>query len=121
MDYDVGDLCNDDWKKAQKLMVHGCDPLPRRRCLSRAPKLYTKPKPINELMWELPDDRNVLWSQYKCKNFASLAKNTIGKGFFKCADCFNLTHHETPRWMKAMYIDPVSNLTTDFLLEDVMT
>ncbi|KAH0840830.1 hypothetical protein HID58_092298 [Brassica napus] len=48
MDYDVGEICNDDWRLAQKLMVHGCDPLPRRRCFSRAPQLYYKPFPINE-------------------------------------------------------------------------
>lgn len=53
MDYDIGDICKDDWKLAQRLMVHGCDPLPRRRCFSRAPQLYTKPFPINESMWKL--------------------------------------------------------------------
>uniref|UniRef100_A0A6V7QUU8 Methyltransferase type 11 domain-containing protein n=1 Tax=Ananas comosus var. bracteatus TaxID=296719 RepID=A0A6V7QUU8_ANACO len=83
MDYDVGDFCKDDWRQAQRLMVHGCDPLPRRRCFSRAPKLYAKPFPINESMWKLPDDRNVRWSQYRCKNFACLAKNATKKGFFK--------------------------------------
>ncbi|KAJ1396209.1 hypothetical protein SESBI_32709 [Sesbania bispinosa] len=65
MDYDIGEFCNDDWKLAQKLMVHGCDPLPRRRCFSRAPKLSHKPYPINESMWKLPDDRNVRWSKYR--------------------------------------------------------
>ncbi|MCO5578891.1 hypothetical protein L7F22_032739 [Adiantum nelumboides] len=37
MNYDVGDLCKDNWPLAQRLMVHGCDPLPRRICLARAP------------------------------------------------------------------------------------
>ena len=120
MDYDVGDFCKDDWKLAQKLMVHGCDPLPRRRCFSRAPKLYTKPLPINESLWNLPDDRNVRWSQYRCKNFACLTRNATGKGFFKCADCFNLTHHEKPRWIEPIYIDPTLNLTADFLIEEVL-
>ncbi|KAL5567276.1 hypothetical protein UlMin_030440 [Ulmus minor] len=40
MDYDIGEICNEDWKLAQKLMVHGYDPLPRRRCFSLALKLY---------------------------------------------------------------------------------
>ncbi|XP_072965681.1 probable methyltransferase At1g29790 [Typha angustifolia] len=120
MDYDVGDFCKDDWRQAQMLMVHGCDPLPRRRCFSRAPKIYTKPFPINESMWKLPDDRNVRWNHYRCKNFACLAKNSTGKGFFKCSDCFNLTHHEMPRWMELVYPDPSSNLTADFLIEEIL-
>ncbi|RYR75164.1 hypothetical protein Ahy_A02g009841 isoform A [Arachis hypogaea] len=106
MDYDVGEICNDDWKLAQRLMVHGCDPLPRRRCFSRAPKLYSQPFPINESMWKLPDDRNVRWSQYRCKNFKCLANTTTtSKGFFKCSDCFNLTHHEMPRWVRLDGLD----------------
>ncbi|TKY45786.1 hypothetical protein E2542_SST30194 [Spatholobus suberectus] len=117
MDYDVGEICNDDWKLAQKLMVHGCDPLPRRRCFSRAPKLYNKPFPINESLWKLPDDRNVRWSQYRCKNFACLAGNATRKGFFKCADCFNLTNHEMPRWVS---LEADSNQTADFLIYEVL-
>lgn len=117
MDYDIGEICNDDWKLAQKLMVHGCDPLPRRRCFSRAPKLYSQPFPINESMWKLPDDRNVRWSQYRCKNFACLARNTTSKGFFKCADCFNLTNHEMPRWVR---LEVDSDQTSDFLISDVL-
>ncbi|XP_043706644.1 probable methyltransferase At1g29790 [Telopea speciosissima] len=120
MDYDVGDICNDDWKLAQKLIVHGCDPLPRRRCLSIAPKLYRKPFPINESMWKLPDDRNVRWSQYRCKNFSCLAKKNTKKGFFKCADCFNLVDHEMPRWIKPVNVNPISNLTADFLIPEVL-
>ncbi|PPD98666.1 hypothetical protein GOBAR_DD04295 [Gossypium barbadense] len=96
MDYDVGEICNDDWKLAQKLMVHGCDPLPRRRCLARAPRLYTQPFPINESIWKLPDDRNVRWN------------------------CFNLTHHEMPRWIQPTDLDPETNITADFLIPEVL-
>eukprot|EP00257_Ricinus_communis_P024368 XP_015584556.1 uncharacterized protein LOC8286695 isoform X1 [Ricinus communis] len=120
MDYDVGEICNDDWKLAQRLMVHGCDPLPRRRCFSKAPQLYSKPFPINESMWKLPDNRNVRWSHYKCKNFTCLANNSTRKGFFKCADCFNLTAHEMPRWIKHVDLDPSTNLTADFLIPEVL-
>ncbi|KAG5009133.1 hypothetical protein JHK87_017648 [Glycine soja] len=111
MDYDVGEICNDDWKLAQKLMVHGCDPLPRRRCFSRSPKLYKQPFPVNESLWKLPDDRNVRWSQYQCKNFACLAGNATRKGFFKGVDCFNLTNHEMPRWVS---LEADSDRTADF-------
>lgn len=120
MDYDVGEICNDDWKLAQRLMVHGCDPLPRRRCFSRAPQLYSRPFSINESMWKLPDNRNVRWSQYRCKNFTCLASNATHKGFFKCADCFNLSDHEMPRWITHVDIDPITNLTADFLVPEVL-
>lgn len=120
MDYDVGDICNDDWKLAQKLLVHGCDPLPRRRCLSKAPQFYTKPLPIKESLWAMPDDRNVRWSGYRCKNFSCLVTNFTRKGFFKCSDCFNLKDHEFPRWVKLGYQDPNSNLTCDFLISEVL-
>ncbi|KAK9103770.1 hypothetical protein Sjap_021024 [Stephania japonica] len=120
MDYDVGDICNDDWRLAQKLMVHGCDPLPRRRCFSRAPKLYSMPLPINESMWKLPDDRNVRWSQYICKNFTCLANNKTRKGFFKCSDCFNLVDHEMPRWIKQNHPQRNLKITPDFLIPDVL-
>ncbi|KAK9143886.1 hypothetical protein Syun_013286 [Stephania yunnanensis] len=120
MDYDVGDICNDDWRLAQKLMVHGCDPLPRRRCFARAPKLYYKPFPINESIWKLPDDRNVRWSQYICKNFTCLANNKTRKGFFKCSDCFNLVDHEMPRWIKQTNMQQNLKITPDFLISDVL-
>ncbi|XP_010544422.1 PREDICTED: uncharacterized protein LOC104817043 isoform X3 [Tarenaya hassleriana] len=122
MDYDVGEICNDDWKLAQKLMVHGCDPLPRRRCFARAPQLYYKPFPINDSLWKLPDNRNVRWSQYRCKTFSCLAANTTArKGFFKCTDCFNLTHHEMPRWIEQGEVDPETNQTADFLIPEVLS
>ncbi|TMW82270.1 hypothetical protein EJD97_006364 [Solanum chilense] len=120
MDYDVGEMCNDDWRLAQKLMVHGCDPLPRRRCFARAPQLYNKPYPINESIWKLPDDKNVRWSQYRCKNFTCLASNSSVKGFFKCTDCFNLTHHESPRWIVHSYQDANSEMTADILIAEVL-
>uniref|UniRef100_A0A7C9EJU6 Uncharacterized protein n=1 Tax=Opuntia streptacantha TaxID=393608 RepID=A0A7C9EJU6_OPUST len=47
MDYDVGSYCKDDWNLAQKLMLQGCDPFPRRRCLTIALEHYLKPYPIN--------------------------------------------------------------------------
>ncbi|PON32696.1 S-adenosyl-L-methionine-dependent methyltransferase superfamily protein [Parasponia andersonii] len=117
MDYDIGEICNDDWKLAQKLMVHGCDPLPRRRCFSRAPQLYDKPFHINESMWKLPNDRNVRWNQYRCKNFTCLASNTTRKGFFKCANCFDLANHEMPRWVQQAN---TSDNAADFVAHQVL-
>ncbi|KAI3975172.1 hypothetical protein MKX01_020573 [Papaver californicum] len=86
----------------------------------RAPKLYYKPYPINESLWKLPDDCNVRWSGYRCKNFTCLASSASKKGFFKCADCFNLTHHEMPRWIQPVALDPRLNTTADFLIPEVL-
>ncbi|BFI15703.1 protein MpPMT.4 [Marchantia polymorpha subsp. ruderalis] len=115
MEYDVGEYCSDDWPLGQKLMVHGCDPLPRRRCFVRGPKIYTKPLPINESLWKLPDDRNVRWDNYICKSFGCLA-GPNRKGFFKCGECFDLQGHEKPKWTE------VTNTSTDadFMLEEVL-
>ncbi|EYU32180.1 hypothetical protein ABFS82_02G168600 [Erythranthe guttata] len=122
MDYDVGDICEDDWKLAQQLMVNGCDPLPRRRCFARAPQFYTKPLPVNESMWGPLNDKNVRWSQYRCKNFTCLVSNatTSKKGFSKCTDCFDLAGHEYPRWVEPVYQDPNSNTTSDFTITEVL-
>ncbi|CAN4108335.1 unnamed protein product [Withania somnifera] len=99
MNYDVGEMCNDDWRLAEKLMVDGCDPLPRRRCFARAPQL---------------------WSQYRCKNYTCLARNSTVKGFFKCTDCFNRTHHESPRWIVHSYQDSNSKMTAEILITEVL-
>ncbi|KAF5764784.1 hypothetical protein HanRHA438_Chr15g0708411 [Helianthus annuus] len=56
MDYDIGSFCKDVWNVAQSLMIKGCDPLPWRRCLTQASKLYQKPYPINESLWRIPDE-----------------------------------------------------------------
>ncbi|GKV16975.1 hypothetical protein SLEP1_g27535 [Rubroshorea leprosula] len=64
MSYKIYDICPDDWDIAQKLILNGCDPLPRRRCFSRTPLRYTKPFPVNSSLW---------------------------RGFFKCASCFDLS------------------------------
>ncbi|GKV50543.1 hypothetical protein SLEP1_g57245 [Rubroshorea leprosula] len=39
MSYKIYGICPDDWDIAQKLILNGCDPLPRRRCFSRTPPL----------------------------------------------------------------------------------
>ncbi|KAG2273042.1 hypothetical protein Bca52824_067597 [Brassica carinata] len=51
--------------------------LGRRRCLTRASMTYQKPYPINESLWKLPDDRNVRWGNYLCRNFACLSSKTL--------------------------------------------
>ncbi|KAM0932850.1 putative S-adenosyl-L-methionine-dependent methyltransferase [Dioscorea sansibarensis] len=112
MNYDVGSYCKDDWDLGQKLMLGGCDPLPRRRCLTRASKLYQRPLPINESLWSLPDDRNVRWSRYQCRDFKCLASRNLKRGFSKCTGCFEM-EKEKLRWVR-------NSSSADFLVSEVL-
>ncbi|XP_047340209.1 probable methyltransferase At1g29790 [Impatiens glandulifera] len=116
MNYDVGSYCNDDWILAQKLMINGCDPLPRRRCLTRASKLYTKPYSINESLWRIPMGGNVRWAHYNCRNFECLTSKNSKRGFSKCTGCFEM-EKEKVKWV-------VNGSNTknpsDFLINDVL-
>ncbi|CAL5369776.1 unnamed protein product [Camellia sinensis] len=46
--YKMYSTCPDDWDLAQKLVVSGCEPIPRRRCFSKSPQHY-KPLPVKRL------------------------------------------------------------------------
>ncbi|KAK4263695.1 hypothetical protein QN277_029077 [Acacia crassicarpa] len=114
MDYDIGSYCDDDWNLAQKLMLNGCDPLPRRRCLTRASKVYQKPYPINESLWKLPDDRNVRWGNYQCRNFHCLSSKNPKRGYSKCVGCFEM-EREKLKWVTN------SSVLADFQITDVLS
>ncbi|XP_012089036.1 uncharacterized protein LOC105647523 [Jatropha curcas] len=113
MDYDIGSYCKDDWNLAQKLMVSGCDPLPRRRCLTRASKVYQKPYSMNESLWKLPDYRNVRWSNYQCRDFQCLSSKNPKRGYSKCTGCFEM-EKEKLKWVTN------TSLSVDFLITDVL-
>ncbi|KAL2481816.1 putative S-adenosyl-L-methionine-dependent methyltransferase superfamily protein [Abeliophyllum distichum] len=113
MEYDIGSYCKDDWNLAQKLMIHGCDPLPRRRCLTRASKLYLNPYAINESLWRIPDGRNVRWSNYQCRNFECLSSKNPRRGYSKCTGCFEM-EKEKLKWVTN------TSFAIDFLIKDVL-
>ncbi|KNA24553.1 hypothetical protein SOVF_014660 [Spinacia oleracea] len=114
MDYDVGSYCKDDWNLAQKLMLHGCDPLPRRRCLTRASKIYLKPYPINQSLWKIPEGRNVRWNLYRCRDFECLSNNNTDRGYTKCTGCFEM-EKEMLKWVNKSSLTPA-----EFLISDVL-
>ncbi|XVE72310.1 hypothetical protein DITRI_Ditri11bG0029000 [Diplodiscus trichospermus] len=115
MSYKVYRTCPDDWDVAQKLMISGCDPLPRRRCFSKTPPRYSKPLPTNSSLWSQPSDINILWSHYKCKYYSCLVSNkTIGKrGFFKCSNCFDLSK-------RGWEIQMNKSTSAEFTIDDVL-
>lgn len=116
MDYDIGSYCKDDWTLGQKLMIHGCDPLPRRRCLTRASKLYKRPYPINESLWRMPEGGNVRWANYLCKNYACLSSKNPKRGYSKCSGCFEM-EKEKLKWVNSTN---ATSIPVDFTIKDVL-
>ncbi|XP_031495531.1 probable methyltransferase At1g29790 [Nymphaea colorata] len=116
MNYKVGQTCPDDWDLAQKLMLRGCEPLPRRRCLSRppAPKVELL-LPFPASLWKPVADKVVSWSRYRCKSFQCLnARKGQAKPADDCVDCFDIVKGvENQRWIKAMD-------RNDFVVDDVL-
>jgi hypothetical protein len=127
MDYDVGARCPDDWDLAQRLMLGGCDPLPRRRCLAPASKLYTRPKPRNASLWTLPDDVNVRWTRYHCRDYGCLSARNPRRGYGRCVGCFDMDR-EKRRWMGGGDATQTNRTTkaaaaaalADFRIDDVL-
>ncbi|CAN1323129.1 Probable methyltransferase At1g29790 [Linum perenne] len=63
MNYKVSAPCPDDWNLAQKLILRGCEPLPRRRCFAKfVPKVGLLLKPFNN------GNENLKYVKAKWKN-----------------------------------------------------
>ncbi|KAJ7521873.1 hypothetical protein O6H91_19G072400 [Diphasiastrum complanatum] len=113
MHYRVGADCPDDESLAQKLLLHGCEPLPRRRCFARMPSDPEEPLELPTSLWESPSDDSILWTAYSCKSFDCLNARAKKKVFADCLDCFDLQGRERRRWVM-----PESNV--DFSIADVL-
>ncbi|XP_043721102.1 probable methyltransferase At1g29790 [Telopea speciosissima] len=101
MSYDMNGPCPDDELLAQKLLLKGCEPLPRRRCRPAAPLNYVEPFPLPKSLWSIPSDNSVVWTHYHCKNYSCLLNRSHQqKGFSDCKDCFELGGREKARWIK---------------------
>ncbi|KAK4353943.1 hypothetical protein RND71_026137 [Anisodus tanguticus] len=60
MSYIVNGSCHDDELLAQKLLLKGYEPLPRRRCRPTAQRDYVEPYPLPESLWTTPSDSSRL-------------------------------------------------------------
>ncbi|CAN4110816.1 unnamed protein product [Withania somnifera] len=98
MTYRVGKECPVDDVFAQKLMLKGCEPLPRRRCHPKAPVGYVEPTPLPKSLWSTPPDTSIIWDPYTCKNYTCLIERRKFPGFYDCKDCFDLQFREKSRW-----------------------
>lgn len=99
LNYTIGGECPSDEVFAQRLMLKGCEPLPRRRCKPRARAGYVEPHPYPKSLWSIPPDTSITWDAYTCKNYSCLVDRHNHPGSYDCKDCFNLFHRETDRWM----------------------
>ncbi|KAI3882589.1 hypothetical protein MKW92_052945 [Papaver armeniacum] len=110
MNYKVGGVCPDDWSLAQNLILRGCEPLPRRRCLT---KPITKeglfPFPLS--LWQPVSNNVVTWSGLGCKNFGCLYSKKIIED---CVGCFDLVNGDD----KQKFVKASSKI--DFLVDDVL-
>ncbi|XP_073275774.1 probable methyltransferase At1g29790 [Primulina huaijiensis] len=110
MSYKVNSVCPDDWSLGQKLILQGCEPLPRRRCFVKTiPKLGLHPFPAS--VWRNVSEKICSWSGLGCKNFACLSQKKLNRD---CAGCFDIVEgYETQRYVKA-------RSKNDFLIDDVL-
>ncbi|KAG6483426.1 hypothetical protein ZIOFF_060073 [Zingiber officinale] len=100
MTYEVGKECPSDAAFAQRLMLKGCEPLPRRRCHPPSPNGYVEPAALPESLWTTPADTSVVWDAYTCKNYSCLVQRGRTKGSnADCNDCFDLEGREKSRWL----------------------
>lgn len=118
MSYRVNGSCPDDELFAQKLLLKGCEPLPRRRCRPTTPNEYQEPYLLPASLWSTPPDSSVVWTAYTCKNYSCLIKRKRNqKGFDDCKDCFDLEGTERHRWIGSKSGHNELDFTIDEVLE----
>lgn len=110
MNYKVNGPCPDDWSLGQKLILRGCEPLPRRRCFAKTiPKVGLQPFPIS--LWKNVSEKVYSWSGLACKNLACLNSKKLNRD---CAGCFDIVNgYETQKYIKVRG-------KNDFLVDDVL-
>ncbi|XP_051139968.1 probable methyltransferase At1g29790 [Andrographis paniculata] len=110
MAYKPYGTCPDDWSLGQRLILQGCEPLPRRRCSGKIiPKFGLQSYPNS--LWTNVSDKMCSWSGLGCKNFTCLNAKKLGRD---CAGCFDIRHgYEPQKYVKAWS-------KNDFLIDDVL-
>ena len=99
MTYNIGDQCPVDDVLIQRLLLKGCEPLPRRRYRPKSPTNYVEPTPFLDSLWATPLDTSIIWDPYTCKSYRCLIECTNAPGYFDCKDCFGLKSWETSQWL----------------------
>ncbi|KAL9663801.1 hypothetical protein QQ045_019192 [Rhodiola kirilowii] len=117
MSYKISGSCPDDWSLGQKLILRGCEPLPRRRCLAKMVNKVNAVNAVNGLypfptsLWKSVGDKMVQWSGLGCKSFGCLNSKQLSRD---CVNCFNLTNgNENQRYVRA-------RSKYDIIIDDVL-
>ncbi|RAL47372.1 hypothetical protein DM860_013337 [Cuscuta australis] len=101
MSYKVNGHCPDDWNLGQNLILKGCEPLPRRRCLSKiTPKPGLLPFPASLWAWNknATSEKILTWTGISCKNLSCLNSKKLNRD---CGGCFDLSKgYETQKYVK---------------------
>ncbi|KAJ4839720.1 hypothetical protein Tsubulata_041013 [Turnera subulata] len=110
MTYKASGPCPDDWSLGQKLILRGCEPLPRRRCFVKSvPKVGLYRFPVS--LWKPVSDKIVTWSGLGCKSFECLNKKKLSR---ECVGCFDFSNgNENQRFVKGRG-------KNDFLIDEVL-
>ncbi|KAL6984005.1 hypothetical protein U1Q18_017380 [Sarracenia purpurea var. burkii] len=111
MNYKPNGPCPDDWSLGQKLILRGCEPLPRRRCFAKSvPKVgLIHSFPIS--LWKNVSDKIFSWSGLGCKNLQCLNGKKLNRD---CVGCFDLVNgYEKIRYVK-------TRGKNDFLIDEVL-
>lgn len=114
MSYKISEPCSDDWSVAQKLILKGCEPLPRRRCFSKivsSKVMDLHPFPIS--LWKSVGNKTVNWSGLSCKNFECLNGKMLSRDCINCFDLVSGNGNENLRFVK-------TKSKNDFLIDDVL-
>ena len=82
MTYNIGDQCPVDDVLIQRLLLKGCEPLPRRRYRPKSPTNYVEPTPFLDSLWATPLDTSIIWDPYTCKSYRCLMECTNAPGYF---------------------------------------
>ena len=114
MTYVTGGECPVDDVFAQRLMLKGCEPLPRRRCKPKSPVNYVEPIPVPDSLWAKPAETSIIWDPYSCKSYQCLIDRKKAPGFFDCKDCFDLQGREKSRWL-------IDNGKLDYGIDQVLS
>ncbi|PWA52188.1 S-adenosyl-L-methionine-dependent methyltransferases superfamily protein [Artemisia annua] len=99
MSYKPNGACPDDWSVAQKLVLKGCEPLPRRRCFAKTISKVGLLSLPNSL-WSNVSEKSYSWSGIGCKDLICLNSKKLNKD---CAGCFDLrkSGNEYARFVKS--------------------
>ncbi|XP_020215749.1 uncharacterized protein LOC109799578 [Cajanus cajan] len=111
MTYNVSKPCPDDWSIAQKLILRGCEPLPRRRCFAKTISKANLLHPFPTSLWKPVANKTVNWSGLSCKSFECLSGKKLSRD---CIGCFDLVNgYENERFVR-------SRSKSDFVVDQVL-